>query len=93
MTNSLGARLRYWRKRAGKTQAAMARELDVHIDSIAGWESERKSPTLTNLNAFVASCGVDMATFYGSLGEVAADQEPAASTPVIANPEWSPCSR
>lgn len=76
--DDLPARLRYWRTRAGLTQAQLAEAIDVDPASITRWQQGAAAPTTTRLIQVAAACGVDMATFWGPLPETAEAEEPAA---------------
>jgi len=63
---ALAARLKHFLSRSGLTQSQVAAKLGVSEGAVSKWLSGT-TPTLDNLEAFVALCRVDMATFYGPL--------------------------
>lgn len=64
---SYGARIRYWRERAGITKGELAEAVGVTEPAIYHWESERYPPTLEHLQAVASAVGVDMRMFWSPI--------------------------
>lgn len=75
--SELARRLKFFLTRAGKTQAQVAREVDVSPGAVSKWISDDACPSLENLKAFCEACGVDMVTFYGPFEEAAPHEKVA----------------
>jgi len=55
-----GSLIRGARRRAGFTQAELAKALGTTQSVVARWESGRVSPTLETLDRVVRACGLDL---------------------------------
>lgn len=56
-----GTIIREARRRAGRTQAELARRLGTSQSVVARWESGRVSPSLETLTRVVRACGLELA--------------------------------
>lgn len=62
----LGARIAAARKNAALSQATLGHRLGVTQTAVAGWESDRREPGLTELVALARELGVTLAHLAGT---------------------------
>lgn len=65
-TSEFGRRLRFFRDRAGLTQAQLADRLGVHELTVCRWEtSETFQPRMSRLASIMDAIGVEPGLFWG----------------------------
>jgi len=62
----MGSRLRELRKRAGLTQEALARAIDVGVDAIRKWERGRRTPQLDRAARLAVALGCTLGQLGGT---------------------------
>jgi transcriptional regulator with XRE-family HTH domain len=62
---TVGARIRALRERAGLTQAVLAAMVGVSVGQVSRWETNRTEPALSNLAALAPALGVSADTILG----------------------------
>jgi len=72
---TVGERLRYHRKVAGLSQAALGEAIDRDAAAICRMESGERQPSASQLEQIVAALGLSMSEFYG---EVLAETQAAS---------------
>lgn len=75
---TLGDRLRKARESAGLSAGELAAELDVHRNTISGYENDRHTPSRIVLRYIAMRCGVPLGWLTGD-PEDAVDQENAST--------------
>lgn len=61
----IARRITHWRKFAGLKQADIAKAVGVSPSAVSLWESGGNAPTLENVEAIAAACGVELRVFFG----------------------------
>lgn len=73
----LGERIRYYRKKAGYLQPALAQELGVSKNTISNWEAGRARPDPDNIVQICHVLGITPSQLFGFAGDLSAREKNA----------------
>lgn len=78
---TIGSRIKAERKRAGMTQAALAKKIGVSFQTVAQWENNLRNPKFETVSRIADALGVSVFDFYQKLPHLNPCGNPAEKTP------------
>jgi len=67
----VGARIKYWREKAGLSQSALARAVKVDPSAVSSWESAKYWPTMRHVSMVADVCKVNTQDFWAPWSKLA----------------------
>lgn len=75
MKTDIGAKIRYFRKKLGLSQEALALKADIHPAHLGKLERNEKSPTIETLDKIVNAIDISYEEFFSDVSEMTANKK------------------